>query len=40
MNIKDFKAGVFRRGYEYEFFLPERINRRWIVSDDSSGCTW
>ncbi|MBW2742404.1 MAG: hypothetical protein JRE64_27095 [Deltaproteobacteria bacterium] len=26
MDIKDFKAGSYRKGYEYRYFLPEKIN--------------
>ena len=34
MNIKDFKAGTFKKGYEYQYFLPEKINS----SDFSPAC--
>ena len=33
MNIKDFKSGAFVQQFEYKSFLPEKINREWIVSD-------
>jgi len=34
MNIKDFKAGKYRKGYQYNYFLPELINHSWIISDE------
>ncbi|MAT56777.1 MAG: cell filamentation protein Fic [Ignavibacteriae bacterium] len=33
MNIKDFKAGKFIQQYKYKSFLPEPINKEWIISD-------
>ncbi|MFA4923799.1 MAG: Fic family protein [Ignavibacteriaceae bacterium] len=33
MDIKNFKAGVFIPQFQYKSFLPEKINREWIVSD-------
>lgn len=33
MNIKDFKAGKFIKQYKYKSFLPEPINKEWIISD-------
>lgn len=35
MNIKDFKAGVFKEGYQYRFFLPERINHAFVWTDET-----
>src|ERR1035437_1272537 len=33
MNIKEFKAGIFIPQYQYKSFLPEKIDKEWIVSD-------
>ncbi len=33
MDIKDFKAGVYVSQYQYKSFLPEKIDKEWIVSD-------
>jgi Fic family protein len=33
MNIKEFKAGSFRKGYEYQYFLPEKINHSFFWTD-------
>jgi hypothetical protein len=30
MDIKDFKAGSYRKGYEYHYFLPEKINHSFF----------
>jgi len=27
MNIKDYKAGIFREGYKYKYFAPSLINK-------------
>ncbi|MBC8400722.1 MAG: Fic family protein [Candidatus Marinimicrobia bacterium] len=35
MDIKDFKAGSFKKGYEYEYFLPEKINHSFFWTDKS-----
>lgn len=35
MNIKDFKAGTFKKGYQYQYFLPEKINHSFIWTDDT-----
>jgi cell filamentation protein, protein adenylyltransferase len=34
MNIKDYKAGVFRKGYEYDYFLPEKINHPFFWTNE------
>jgi Fic family protein len=34
LNIKDFKAGVLKRGYKYQYFLPEKINHTYTWSDE------
>ena len=26
MDIRDFKAGSYKKGYKYHYFLPEKIN--------------
>ena len=33
MDIKYFKAGTFIPQFQYKSFLPEKINKEWIVSD-------
>lgn len=33
MDIKDFKSGIYISQYQYKSFLPEKINKEWIVSD-------
>ncbi|MCK5741602.1 MAG: Fic family protein [Chlorobi bacterium] len=33
MNIKDFKAGVYKSGYEYKYFLPSLINQPYYWTD-------
>jgi len=33
MDIKDYKAGNYIPQYQYKSFLPEKINKEWIVSD-------
>lgn len=33
MDIKNFKAGTFIPQFKYKSFLPEKINKEWIVSD-------
>lgn len=35
MNIKDFKAGIYVPQYQYKSFLPEKIDKEWILSDPS-----
>ena len=35
MDIKDFVAGTYKRGYEYTYFLPEKINHSFIWTDKS-----
>lgn len=34
MNIKDFNAGSYKSGYEYEYFLPEKINHSFYWTDE------
>ncbi|MFA7421651.1 MAG: Fic family protein [Melioribacteraceae bacterium] len=33
MDIKEFKSGIFIPQYQYKSFLPEKINKEWIISD-------
>ena len=34
MDIKDFKAGTFQKGFQYQFFLPEKINHSFVWTDE------
>lgn len=34
MDIKDFKAGSYEKGYEYRYFLPEKINHSFFWIDE------
>jgi Fic family protein len=34
MNISDFKAGTFKKGYQYSYFVPEKINHTFVWTDD------
>ena len=33
MDLKDFKAGSFGKGYQYQYFLPEKINHLFYWTD-------
>jgi len=33
MDIREFKAGYLRKGYKYQYFLPEPINHEFTLSD-------
>lgn len=33
MDIKDFKAGTYRTGHKYRYFLPEKINHSFFWTD-------
>ena len=35
MNISDFKAGTWRKGKQYRYFLPSKINHAFHWTDDS-----
>ena len=35
MDIKNFKAGSYKTGYEYRYFLPEKINHSYFWSDEA-----
>lgn len=34
MDIKEFKAGYRRKGNNYQYFLPEKINHTFLLSDE------
>ena len=33
MDIKKFKAGLYRKAYKYEYFMPEKINHSFFWTD-------
>ena len=33
MDIKDFKAGTYQKGFQYRYFLPEKINHSFFWTD-------
>src|SRR6266852_2707787 len=33
MNLKEFKAGVFQKQYQYQSFTPALINHSWVWDD-------
>ncbi|MCK5767596.1 MAG: Fic family protein, partial [Candidatus Atribacteria bacterium] len=33
MDIKNFKAGSYQKGYEYQYFQPEKINHSFFWTD-------
>jgi len=35
VNIKDYKAGTLRKGYQYQYFLPGKINHSFFWSDET-----
>ena len=35
MDIKDFKAGSYRKGYEHHYFLPEKINHSFFWTNEA-----
>ena len=35
MDIKDFRAGSYKEGYEYQYFLPEKISHSFFWSDET-----
>lgn len=35
MDIKNFKSGTFQKGFQYEYFLPEKINHPFYWSEES-----
>jgi len=34
MNISDYKAGTWRKGYQYQYFLPEKINHSFVWTNE------
>jgi Fic family protein len=35
MNISDFKAGSLQKGYQYSYFIPEKINHTFVWTDEA-----
>lgn len=35
MDIKNFKAGEYKKGYQYSYFLPEKINHSFVWTDET-----
>jgi Fic family protein len=35
MDIKDYVSGTYRDGYQYRYFMPEKINHPWIWTDET-----
>jgi len=35
MDISEFKAGIWRKGNRYQYFLPEKINHPFVWTDES-----
>jgi Fic family protein len=35
MDIKDFNAGIYKKGYQFEYFMPEKINHSFTWADTS-----
>lgn len=33
MDIKEFKSGIYKKGYKYDYFLPEKINHPFFWTD-------
>ncbi len=36
MKLDEFKAGLWRKGYEYKYFLPEPINHEFVINDSKT----
>lgn len=34
MDLKDFIAGSYKRGYEFNYFLPEKINHTFVWTNE------
>jgi Fic family protein len=34
MNIEDFKSGIYKSGYKYQYFVPEKINHSFTWNDE------
>jgi hypothetical protein len=37
LDFDAFKAGSYRKGYQYQYFLPEKINHPFLFSDPDIG---
>jgi len=35
MNLKDFKSGRYEKGYQYQYFVPEKINHSFSWDDET-----
>jgi len=35
MDTKNFKAGSYRKGYQYQYFLPEKVNHSFYWTDEA-----
>ena len=35
MNISDFKSGIYKKGYQYNYFVPEKINHPFSWDDET-----
>lgn len=35
MDIKNFKSGTYKKGYKYNYFVPEKINHSFYWTDES-----
>lgn len=35
MDIKKFKAGSYKQGYRYKYFLPEKVNHLFVWTDET-----
>lgn len=35
MNIADFKAGSYKKGYKYDYFITEKVNHPFSWTDES-----
>jgi len=33
VDIKEFKAGIYKQQYQYKSFIPSIVNRSWTWSD-------
>lgn len=33
MDIKEFQSGLYTQQYQYQSFLPSKVNKEWVVSD-------
>ena len=35
MEIEKFKAGHYEQGYQYKYFVPNKIRHEWVWTDPS-----